>query len=155
MVTIQTITAHRVSLLTKPITDSKNSHAIRLSTPSSQFFLNKLNPSPNSTFSKKKKKPSWIISSVLEDQDLAPAQTTDSKIHQDEDLPRLFHDGYEDSEGLLSSSSSDSSQGKGDNHDFERLRSRTINAAIVLAGGTLAITRLLTIDHDYWHVSQP
>ncbi|KAK4345023.1 hypothetical protein RND71_035199 [Anisodus tanguticus] len=25
------------------------------------------------------------------------------------------------------------------------------NAAIVLGAGTLAITRLLTIDHEYWH----
>jgi hypothetical protein len=30
---------------------------------------------------------------------------------------------------------------------------RLLNAAIVLGAGTLAITRLLTIDHDYWHVS--
>ncbi|KAH6775333.1 Pentatricopeptide repeat superfamily protein [Perilla frutescens var. hirtella] len=28
---------------------------------------------------------------------------------------------------------------------------RLLNAAIVLGAGTLAITRLLTIDHDYWH----
>lgn len=31
--------------------------------------------------------------------------------------------------------------------------SRTINAAIVLGAGTIAVTRLLTIDHDYWQVS--
>lgn len=30
---------------------------------------------------------------------------------------------------------------------------RLLNAAIVLGAGTLAITKLLTIDHDYWHVS--
>lgn len=85
---------------------------------------------------------------------MAPAQTSGSKVHQDEDLPRSSLDGSEDSEGL-SSSSSVSSQGKGDNYEFDRLRSKTINATIVLAGGTLAITRLLTIDHDYWHVSEP
>ncbi|EYU26133.1 hypothetical protein ABFS82_08G108600 [Erythranthe guttata] len=28
---------------------------------------------------------------------------------------------------------------------------RLINAAIVLGAGSLAITKLLTIDHDYWH----
>ncbi|KAK7267127.1 hypothetical protein RIF29_19791 [Crotalaria pallida] len=28
---------------------------------------------------------------------------------------------------------------------------RTINATIVLAAGSFAITKLLTIDHDYWH----
>lgn len=36
---------------------------------------------------------------------------------------------------------------------MERLIDRTINAAIVLAEGTFAITKLLTIDQDYWHVS--
>lgn len=85
---------------------------------------------------------------------MAPAQTSGSKVHQDEDLPRSSLDGSEDSGGL-SSSSSVSSQGKGDNYEFDRLRIKTINATIVLAGGTLAITRLLTIDHDYWHVSEP
>lgn len=34
-------------------------------------------------------------------------------------------------------------------------RDRFFNAAIVLGAGTLAITKLLTIDHDYWHVSYP
>ena len=28
---------------------------------------------------------------------------------------------------------------------------RAINAAIVLAAGTFGITKLLTIDYDYWH----
>lgn len=28
-----------------------------------------------------------------------------------------------------------------------------INAAIVLAAGSFAITKLVTIDSDYWHVS--
>lgn len=35
--------------------------------------------------------------------------------------------------------------------DMERWIDRTINATIVLAAGTYAITRLLTIDQDYWH----
>lgn len=30
---------------------------------------------------------------------------------------------------------------------------RLLNAAIVLGAGTFAITKLLTIDHDYWQVS--
>ncbi|CAE6138453.1 unnamed protein product [Arabidopsis arenosa] len=34
--------------------------------------------------------------------------------------------------------------------DTDRLMSRGINAAIVLAAGTVAVTKLLTIDHDYW-----
>lgn len=38
--------------------------------------------------------------------------------------------------------------------DMEKLIDRTINATIVLAAGTFAITKLLTIDRDYWQVSQ-
>lgn len=34
---------------------------------------------------------------------------------------------------------------------MEKLIDRAINASIVLAAGTFAITKLLTIDHDYWH----
>lgn len=30
---------------------------------------------------------------------------------------------------------------------------RIINATIVLAAGSYALTKLLTIDQDYWHVS--
>ncbi|CAH2071787.1 unnamed protein product [Thlaspi arvense] len=36
------------------------------------------------------------------------------------------------------------------NRDTDRLMSRGINAAIVLAAGTVAVTKLLSIDHDYW-----
>ncbi|CAN1243235.1 Peroxisomal membrane protein 2 [Linum perenne] len=35
--------------------------------------------------------------------------------------------------------------------EMERLIDRTINAMIVLAASSYAITKLLTIDHDYWH----
>lgn len=37
--------------------------------------------------------------------------------------------------------------------DSDRLTSRAINAFIVLGFGTFAVSKLLTIDHDYWHVS--
>lgn len=35
----------------------------------------------------------------------------------------------------------------------DRLTSRAINATMVLGFGTFAVTKLLTIDHDYWQVS--
>ncbi|KAM7269891.1 hypothetical protein ACFE04_029105 [Oxalis oulophora] len=38
-----------------------------------------------------------------------------------------------------------------DDDDDDRLMSRGVNAAIVLGFGTFAVTKLLTIDHDYWH----
>lgn len=34
--------------------------------------------------------------------------------------------------------------------EYDKFISRAINASIVLAAGSLAVTKLLTIDHDYW-----
>ncbi|XP_020086239.1 uncharacterized protein LOC109708813 [Ananas comosus] len=50
-----------------------------------------------------------------------------------------------------SSSSSSSSMMGPEGEDLSRMIDRAINAAIVLAAGTFAITKLLTIDRDYWH----
>lgn len=60
-----------------------------------------------------------------------------------------FSDGTLSFDGF-SSASADERRG---NEEMERLIDRTINATIVLAVGTFAITKLLTIDQDYWHVS--
>ncbi|XP_027340528.1 uncharacterized protein LOC113853976 [Abrus precatorius] len=67
--------------------------------------------------------------------------------------------GFGANEGLLllegfSSSSSPSSSGLvgGESEqNVEKLIDRTINAAIVLSAGSFAITKLITIDSDYWH----
>lgn len=66
---------------------------------------------------------------------------------------RLLVDGSEDYDAFSSSLASSSSSEKGEGDDFKRFTSRAINAAIVLGFGTFAVTKLLTIDHDYWHVS--
>ncbi|KAI3928067.1 hypothetical protein MKW98_023668 [Papaver atlanticum] len=53
----------------------------------------------------------------------------------------------------FSSSSVISLEGKEEEkreEDIEKLIDRSINATIVLAAGTFAITKLLTIDKDYW-----
>ncbi|PWA38822.1 peroxisomal membrane 22 kDa (Mpv17/PMP22) family protein [Artemisia annua] len=39
----------------------------------------------------------------------------------------------------------------GEGEDVDKLMDRVINASIVLAAGTFGITKLLTIDYDYWH----
>ncbi|RDX72909.1 hypothetical protein CR513_47548 [Mucuna pruriens] len=65
--------------------------------------------------------------------------------------------GFGASEGLLSlegfssSPSSSALVGNESEEDMEKLIDRTINATIVLAAGTFAVTKLLTIDSDYWH----
>jgi protein Mpv17 len=58
-------------------------------------------------------------------------------------------------EGFSSSSSSSTSGlvGNENEESVEKLLDRSINASIVLAAGTFALTKLLTIDSDYWHVS--
>jgi len=65
-------------------------------------------------------------------------------------------DGLLSLEGFSSSSSTSSSAlvGSESEEDVEKLIDRTINATIVLAAGAFAITKLLTIDSDYWHVSE-
>jgi hypothetical protein len=63
-------------------------------------------------------------------------------------------DGQFSFEGFSSASSSGIDGESIDRQsESERLIDRTINAMIVLGAGTYAITKLLTIDHNYWHVS--
>jgi len=66
------------------------------------------------------------------------------------------NDGLLSLEGFSSSSAPSSSAlvGSESEEDEEKLIDRTINATIVLAAGTFAVTKLLTIDSDYWHVSE-
>ncbi|CAJ1956534.1 unnamed protein product [Sphenostylis stenocarpa] len=78
-------------------------------------------------------KRSRIITSVAEDREIVPVS---------EDKGTRFHDV----EGFLPSESSTEAE------VGPRLtNSGTINAVIVLGFGTFAVTKLLTIDHDYWH----
>ncbi|KAL5053662.1 hypothetical protein RYX36_034344 [Vicia faba] len=62
--------------------------------------------------------------------------------------------GFGANEGLLSLEGFPSSSGLVGNENeesMEKLLDRSINANIVLAAGTFALTKLLTIDSDYWH----
>ncbi|KAH9744076.1 peroxisomal membrane 22 kDa (Mpv17/PMP22) family protein [Citrus sinensis] len=75
-----------------------------------------------------------------EDKEVFPADNKQLK----DDKNGLLVNGSEDFEAV----SSDDKEVVGDN---DKLISRAINATIVLGAGTFAVTRLLTIDHDYWH----
>ena len=114
-----------------------------------------------------------IVRSMVEELDVIPVQSTDSTDQQEgvvvsrveSEGPGLetelvsgfgaSHEGRLSFEGAGFSSSGSVGDGvvKRDNEKIERLIDRTINATIVLAAGTFAITKLLTIDQDYWHVS--
>ncbi|KAL9457748.1 hypothetical protein AB3S75_006739 [Citrus x aurantiifolia] len=86
------------------------------------------------------KRRKWVIGSVTEDKEVFPADNKQLK----DDKNGLLVNGSEDFEAV----SSDDKEVVGDN---DKLISRAINATIVLGAGTFAVTRLLTIDHDYWH----
>ncbi|XP_052208066.1 uncharacterized protein LOC127811910 [Diospyros lotus] len=125
-------------------------------------------------FPRNKQRDWAVVGSVTEELDVIPVQSRDSTDQPDgvasgterEVEGGEFH-GFGGSEGRLSfegagefhgfSSSASSSMGgvdgKGEEEqeDVDKLIDRAINATIVLAAGSFAITKLLTIDHDYWH----
>ncbi|CAI0549855.1 unnamed protein product [Linum tenue] len=113
-----------------------SSHTKQLGSPvsSSAVFLDHLSgrrPSPNSIRWRRRNRSRIVVVSFTEEKEqVVPVNDTDSQ-HL----------------GPLSSAIVD--EGGGDERG--RIVSRGINAAIVLGFGTLAVSRLLTIDHDYWH----
>lgn len=80
--------------------------------------------------------------------------------NEGEDVLNQVIGGFGNNEGRLSFevaagfSSVSSSSNSDEEEDLDKLVDRAVNATIVLAAGSFAITKLLTIDHDYWHVSQ-
>ncbi|PQQ05091.1 mpv17-like protein isoform X1 [Prunus yedoensis var. nudiflora] len=106
--------------------------------------LSKPDPSRLLGFSTRKKRNS-TVGSVTEDREVVPLK---EKHAEDQDSSLLVN-GSEEFEAV--SSSSAYSEGRGEGDDLEKLTSRAINALIVLGFGTFAVSKLLTIDHDYWH----
>ncbi|GFS39150.1 peroxisomal membrane 22 kDa (Mpv17/PMP22) family protein [Actinidia rufa] len=93
-----------------------------------------LRPSLTQIFPRNKQKQRVIIGFVAKELDVIPVQSSDCTDQQD---------------GVGFSSAS--SLSGGEEEDFEKFIDRAINATIVLAAGTFAISKMLTIDHDYWH----
>ncbi|XP_022633607.1 uncharacterized protein LOC106754176 isoform X4 [Vigna radiata var. radiata] len=82
-------------------------------------------------------KRSRIISCVAEDREIVPVS---------EDRGARFHEveGIQPSESITEAEV-----------DPRLTSNSTVNAFIVLGFGTFAVTKLLTIDHDYWHALFP
>ncbi|CAN0915582.1 Peroxisomal membrane protein 2 [Linum grandiflorum] len=111
-----------------------------------------------------------VVNSLVQDEfDVIPAKSEDFTDRQ-EGVEREVNesatqvsgfgamDGQLSLEGFSSVSTSvvGGDGGEGTNQrenelEMERLVDRSINAMIVLAASSYAITKLLTIDHDYWH----
>nr|KAJ0228467.1 hypothetical protein LSAT_V11C100043590 [Lactuca sativa] len=112
-----------------------------------------------------------IVWAVSKEQDVIPVQSNNFTDHQVGILVSeiekeveggkgvQFIGGFGGSEGILSfeggfSSASTSGDGNQvvEGENIDKLIDRTSNTTIVLAAGTFGITKLLTIDYDYWHV---
>lgn len=126
-----------------------------------------------SIFSRNGRKSNWALNSVVEEFDVIPVQSADFTDQQEGvTVGRVERDGVEGELGSavggfgelslggageiqgFSSSASVGDGGGTENGEMERVMiDRIINATIVLAAGSYALTKLLTIDQDYWHVS--
>lgn len=122
------------------------------------------------------------MGSVANELDIIPVQSSDYTDQQDgvvvglvaivtegvsgEDIVNQVVNGFGNEgrlsfEGAASSSGysgggvggSGSNSGAGKREQTERLIDSAINASIVFAAGIFAITKMLTIDSNYWHVS--
>ncbi|KAJ8749206.1 hypothetical protein K2173_018679 [Erythroxylum novogranatense] len=135
MASLNAITTRKLSTkLTNPIITTP-SH-IRRRHPSSVFFSTIFNPSNYSLVSTHQKRNlAVVVGAVTDDTEVVPVEDTSS----------------EDKANSSPSSSVGERIENEVDHLQERLISRSINATIVLGFGTLVITKLLTIDHDYWH----
>ncbi|XP_004304121.1 PREDICTED: protein SYM1 [Fragaria vesca subsp. vesca] len=87
----------------------------------------------------------WVVSTRRKRRFSVGSVTEDREVVAEQES-RVLVNGSEEFVGLQSSSG-----GNGDGDDLDKLTSRAINALIVLGFGTFAVSKLLTIDHDYWH----
>ncbi|KAL5976189.1 hypothetical protein ACLOJK_020519 [Asimina triloba] len=137
---------------------------------SSLHFPSSLHRSPRSKIIGGSRR-NWRVGAVADDLDVIPVQSSDSTDQQEggaavhivreEEIESVNKVGGFSNEGRFSFESgvagtdfqgfSSSAAPLGEAENFEKLVDRAINTAIVLAAGTFAITKLLTIDQDYWH----
>lgn len=79
---------------------------------------------------------------MTEDRDVITSQTSNSSYKEEEEEARIGGDVKGENPVWFDGS-----------EDSDKFVGRAINATIVLTVGSLTITKLLTIDHEYWQVS--
>ncbi|KAL8505942.1 hypothetical protein ACS0TY_016973 [Phlomoides rotata] len=133
----------------------------------STFLKSQPPPSTTKIFSKPnyRKLSLQLVNSAANELDIIPVQSGDAVDQQDgvvfiereaeaTEVVGGFRTERLSFEGAAGFSSAASGVGGPDSksrEEMERFIDRAINATIVLAAGSFAITKLLTIDHDYWH----
>ncbi|XP_058073246.1 uncharacterized protein LOC131221965 [Magnolia sinica] len=174
MASVHSITpCHRFLEISKPICQTRPNLLIPVNglSGSSLHLLSTPNKAPRSNLFCRNPR-NWKIGSVADELDVIPVQSSDSTDQQDggasahivreEEIESVNQVGGFSNEGRFSfegaggdfqgfSSSSAPLGEEGEVEDFDRFFDRAINTTIVLAAGTFAITKLLTIDQDYWH----
>ncbi|XP_043688871.1 mpv17-like protein [Telopea speciosissima] len=169
MASVNSVVTQRFLPITKSIRGSRPrcSFSVKGLSGSSLQSFSICHKSENSSFLRGKRRALFVVSAA-DDLHVIPVQSSDSTDQQDGVVSGIEREREGDSinqvggfsnEGQLSfegaggfsSSSSNPSEGKGEEGDIDRFIDRTINATIVLAAGTFAITKLVTIDCDYWH----
>lgn len=163
--------AAAVSQRFMPLSRPKN--IIIPSSSSSNVPFSKRPHLPSITTLRQQRKQTAVVSVATDDlTDVIPVNSNDSVDQQQDMVGRAETDqdsstnhqvggfAFESGAGggvgggvFPSPSSSASLLGRGE--DLDKMVDRAINAAIVLAAGTFAITKLLTVDRDYWHVGIP
>ncbi|KAI3718156.1 hypothetical protein L6452_19009 [Arctium lappa] len=115
-----------------------NNYFFKISPPNKKP-ISSLTPfsfSSSKFFTQSRKAHTHRINSIAEDREVVAEEIRISNLNQDEqtgsELDKELVDGI-GPEGI------------------DRFVGKAINASIVLGVGTLAVTRLLTIDHEYWH----
>lgn len=176
MASLTTITAQRI---TKPKIDSngQTNKALYSVQGLSNSSLNSVKPSRSKHVGRKFQlgirsptlncKRRWETRSLADDLDVIPVKSNDTVDQQEgvgfmsqetEKLPTSQVGGFKPEGGLsLETAGAQMQIGSGsqvsqaDKEEEMKFIDRAINAAVVFAAGSFVVTKMLTIDHDYWH----
>lgn len=144
MATLGSFAPRNLSLLPKPDRDRRRRRRLPRPSlphpvPAAAAAAKPRPPSTRSSFFSAGPTRNWAAGSVAEDRkaaDVPAAREDDATAEADSSGPaEPGAVGFE---------------AKGESGDLQRLVGRGINATLVLGFGTLAVTKLLTVDHDYW-----
>jgi len=176
MASLTTITAQRI---TKPKIDfnGQTNKALYSVQGLSNSSLNSVKPSRSKHVGRKFQlgirsptlncKRRWETRSLADDLDVIPVKSNDTVDQQEgvgfmsqetEKLPTSQVGGFKPEGGLsLETAGAQMQIGSGsqvsqaDKEEEMKFIDRAINAAVVFAAGSFVVTKMLTIDHDYWH----
>jgi protein Mpv17 len=176
MASLTTITAQRI---TKPKIDfnGQTNKALYSVQGLSNSSLNSVKPSRSKHVGRKFQlgirsptlncKRRWETRSLADDLDVIPVKSNDTVDQQEgvgfmsqetEKLPTSQVGGFKPEGGLsLETAGAQMQIGSGsqvsqaDKEEEMKFIDRAINATVVFAAGSFVVTKMLTIDHDYWH----